>query len=112
MKQRSLGRCGIMIGEVGLGCEGLLGKSVAMDEIKAGFEDQLARLGTDYLDIGTIHYVDAMDDWQMVLDAGILDYARKLKKQGIIRAIGLSSHNPKVALKAVESGDIDVLLFP
>ncbi len=172
MKQRSLGRCGIMIGEVGLGCEGLLGKSVAyvnqaldtmnkagangidlyspnpqmrsalgkamrgrrnkfvleahlctiwqndqykrtrkMDEIKTGFEDQLARLGTDYLDIGTIHYVDAMDDWQMVLDAGILDYARKLKKQGIIRAIGLSSHNPKVALKAVESGDIDVLLF-
>ncbi len=172
MKQRSLGRCGIMIGEVGLGCEGLLGKSDAyvnqaldtmnkagangidlyspnpqmrsalgkamrgrrnkfvleahlctiwqndqykrtrkMDEIKTGFEDQLARLGTDYLDIGTIHYVDAMDDWQMVLDAGILDYARKLKKQGIIRAIGLSSHNPKVALKAVESGDIDVLLF-
>ena len=53
-----------------------------MDEIKTGFEDQLARLGTDYLDIGTIHYVDAMDDWQMVLDAGILDYARKLKKQG------------------------------
>lgn len=29
MKQRSLGRCGIMIGEVGLGCEGLLGKSDA-----------------------------------------------------------------------------------
>lgn len=172
MKQRSLGKCGIMIGEVGLGCEGFLGKDNKyvcqaldmmekagangidlyspnphtrsalgeamrgrrskfvleghictiwkndqykrtrdMNEIREGFADQLERLKTDYLDIGTIHYVDAFTDWQKVLNAGILEYARDLKKQGIIRAIGLSSHNPQVAVKAVESGSIDVLLF-
>lgn len=30
-----------------------------MDEVKAGFEDLLARLQTDYIDIGMIHYIDA-----------------------------------------------------
>ena len=30
-----------------------------MDEVKAGFEDLLKRLGTDYIDIGMIHYIDA-----------------------------------------------------
>jgi predicted aldo/keto reductase-like oxidoreductase len=34
-----------------------------------------------------------------------------LKKEGKIRHIGLSSHNPQVALKAVESGAIEVLMF-
>lgn len=58
-----------------------------------------------------IHYVDAMDDWDRVVDAGILEYAKELKKSGSIRAIGMSSHNPKVALAAIEAGDIEVLLF-
>ena len=34
-----------------------------------------------------------------------------LKEKRVIRHIGLSSHNPKVAKKAVDEGLIDVLLF-
>ena len=58
-----------------------------------------------------IHYCDAEKDWQEILDNGILDYARELKAKGLIRHIGLSSHNPIVARKAVESGNIEVLMF-
>lgn len=82
-----------------------------MEEVRIGFEDQLARLGTDYLDIGMIHYVDALDDWRKVCEGGVLEYARTLKRSGAIKSIGLSSHNPEVALEAVESGAIEVLLF-
>ena len=32
-------------------------------EVRAGFEDLLSRLGTDYIDVGMIHYVDSLDDW-------------------------------------------------
>ena len=45
-----------------------------------------------------IHYVDSLADWETVRTGGVLDYARELKAQGVIRAIGLSSHNPEVAL--------------
>ena len=40
-----------------------------------------------------------------------MEYAQELKKAGKILHIGLSSHNPQVALKAVESGAIEVLMF-
>ena len=34
-----------------------------IDKAIASFEDQLARLNTDYLDIGMIHYVDSEEDF-------------------------------------------------
>lgn len=80
-------------------------------KVKESFEDQLHRLGTDYLDIGMIHYVDSESDWDTVYKDGILDYCKSLKDEGKIHAIGLSSHNPVVARKAVETGAIDVLMF-
>lgn len=80
-------------------------------EVKAGFEEMLSQLQTDYIDIGMIHYVDAMDDWKRVVDGGVLQYVTELKKEGRIRHIGMSSHNPQVALEAVKSGLIEVLMF-
>ena len=82
-----------------------------LKEVVAGFEESLEQLQTDYVDVGTIHYCDALDDWQRIVTGGILDYARELKAAGKIRHIGLSSHNPQVALAAVESGAIEVLMF-
>ncbi len=81
------------------------------EEVKAGFEESLKLLQTDYIDVGMIHYCDSLKDYDDIIDKGILDYARDLKSKGIIHHIGLSSHNPQVALKAVESGHIEVLMF-
>ena len=80
-------------------------------EVKPGFEESLRLLQVDYIDVGMIHYCDALDDWDEIINNGILDYARELKAQGKIKHIGLSSHNPQVALKAVESNSIEVLMF-
>ena len=82
-----------------------------LEEVKTGFEEMLGLLQTDYLDVGMIHYCDAMSDWETIVDNGILDYAEELKAAGRIHHIGLSSHNPQVALRAVESGRIEVLMF-
>ena len=82
-----------------------------ISEVKAGFEESLELLQTNYIDIGMIHYCDAVKDWENIVSGGILDYARELKAKKRIFHIGLSSHNPEVALKAVESGAIEVLMF-
>lgn len=82
-----------------------------LEEVRAGFEEMMALLRTDHLDVGMIHYCDALSDWDAIVQNGILDYARELKAQGRIRHVGLSSHNPQVALRAVESGAIEVLMF-
>ena len=80
-------------------------------EVREGMEEMLALLKTDYIDVGMIHYVDSMKDWQEIAEGPVLAYAKELKEKGIIRHIGLSSHNPQVALEAVKSGNIEVLMF-
>lgn len=69
------------------------------------------RLQTDYIDVGMIHYVDSEEDFQTVFGGPVLEYAKELKEKGVIHHIGMSSHNPHIALKAVESGVVDVLMF-
>ncbi len=80
-------------------------------EVKAAMEEMLRLLKTDYIDVGMIHYCDSMKDWETIQNGPVLAYAKELKEQGVIRHIGLSSHNPEVALAAVQSGNIEVLMF-
>ena len=82
-----------------------------LNEVKTGFKEMLNLLQTDFIDVGMIHYCDALSDWDEIINNGILDYARELKSQGLIKHIGLSSHNPEVALKAAQSNSIEVLMF-
>lgn len=91
--------------------EGQYKRTREIAEVKEGFLDQLKRLETDYIDIGMVHYVDSLADWETCLKGDIMSYAGELKSTGKIKAIGLSSHNPEAALAAVNSGLIDVLMF-
>ncbi|HJJ32729.1 MAG TPA: aldo/keto reductase [Methanocorpusculum sp.] len=91
--------------------DGQYKRSRDLQKNKEAFEDLLTRLQTDYLDVGMIHYVDDDDDFDSVFNSEILQYALSLKEQGVIHYLGLSSHNPEVALKAVKTGFIDVLMF-
>ena len=75
-----------------------------MKYVRPAFEDLLKRLQTDYIDLGMIHYVDSEEEWEKIQHSDYLDYVMELKEKGVIRHIGMSSHNPKVAMKAVESG--------
>lgn len=75
------------------------------------FNDLLERLQTDYIDVGFLHFVDKEADWDALSKSEVMEYALSLKEKGVIRAIGISSHNPVTAKKAVDSGLIDVLMF-
>ena len=82
-----------------------------IEKTKRSFEDLLERLHTNYIDVGMIHYVDSEEDLRTVFEGPVLAYAKELKQNGVIRHIGMSSHNPHIALKAVKSGVVDVLMF-
>ena len=82
-----------------------------INKVKTGFDTMLKELDTDYIDIGMIHYVDSLSDLDNILNGEILEFAKELLNQGKIKCIGMSSHNPVVAKKAIETGIIKVLLF-
>ena len=172
MNYRTLGRTGLKVSEIGMGCEGLVDKSYDqvkefvdkmeelevncidlytsnpevrsnlgraiegrrdkfvlqshlcsvwekgqylrtrdINKVRAGFEEMLRLLNTGHIEIGMIHYSDALSDWQEIVNGPIMAYAQELKAAGKIGCIGLSSHNPEVGQAAVDSGLIDVLMF-
>ena len=82
-----------------------------MEFVKPAFEDLLQRLGTDYIDLGMIHYVDAQEDWDLCINSPYIEYVKELKAAGTIRHIGLSTHNPRIAKTAIESGIVEMILF-
>ena len=91
--------------------EGQYKVSRDIEECEYAFKDLLNRLQTDYIDIGFLHFVDKETDWDNLVESELMKYALHLKEKGVIRAIGMSSHNPVTAKKAVETGLIDVLMF-
>ena len=46
-----------------------------------------------------------------MLKGGTLDFILQLKKQGVVRHIGLSSHTPQVVNQALDAGILDMLMF-
>ena len=86
-------------------------KTRDVEETRQGFEDLLARLGTDHIEVGMVHITDSFEEWEEIQNSPFLEYVFQLKKEGKIKHIGLSSHNAEVALQAVKSGWVEVLMF-
>ena len=77
------------------------------------YEDFLKRMHTDYADTCMLFFVDEQKDFDAVFGpGGNAEAALKLKEQGKCRFIGMSCHNPLIALQAVKTGLLDVLMFP
>ena len=86
-------------------------RSRDLKSIKKYFEDLLRCLNTDYIDFGMLFFIDSEKDFTDIFEGDSLPYALELKKKGIIRGIGASSHNPIMARKVVESGYVDLIMF-
>ena len=78
---------------------------------RPAFEDLLARLSTDHVELGMIHYVDDLEEYEGIMAGGFIGYVRALKATGTIGHIGLSTHNPQVALQAALSGEVEAIMF-
>lgn len=82
-----------------------------MKHVIPAFEDLLSRLQTDHVDLGMIHYIDTLEDWDKTMNGEFITYVHELHDKGVIRHIGLSTHNPVIGKKAVQTGFIEMILF-
>ena len=82
-----------------------------MDKVRESFSDLLTRLQTDYIDLGMIHFVDEEAEFHRIMEGEFLTYVKEQKEKGVIRHIGMSTHNPKVGKLAALSGEIEMMLF-
>ena len=73
------------------------------------FEELLHIYG--HIELGMMFYIDSEDDYKGIFETPFADYVLKLKERGDIGHIGFSSHNPKTAIRAIETGLPEMLMF-
>ena len=90
---------------------GTYGWTTDLDTVKRSVAWQLENLKTDYVDYGFIHCIDEVSDWQEYRENGVYDYLLELKKQGVVRHIGLSSHTPATIRRVLDEAPVGMLMF-
>ncbi len=63
-----------------------------LDDAKAMFEKQLARLDHDYVDFYLLHALDR-SKWDNMRELGVVEFCEELKAQGRIKYLGFSFHD-------------------
>ena len=58
-----------------------------------------------------IHCLDSAGDWEQYQENGVLDYLLEMKKSGVVRHIGLSTHTPELAGRILDSGIVEQMMF-
>jgi uncharacterized protein len=85
----------------------------ASEQCEQFFLDFLTGLQTGYADILFLHNSDSRQDYETLMKpGGLLDMATRFQREGKTRFIGFSGHNTETSRLAVETGAIDVLMFP
>ena len=78
---------------------------------RAELENSLRLLGTDYIDIWQIHYLNKAEEREQVLGpGGAMEAAVKAREEGLVRFIGVTGHDWAEVGKAVATGLFDTVL--
>lgn len=72
----------------------------------------LGELRTDYIDVLTFYYVEAVEEWQEICaPRGALEYCRQAQNDGRVRWLGVTSHQRPLAADMARSGFLDALMI-
>ena len=72
----------------------------------------LATLRTDFIDLLTFYYVERREEWRsLVGPGGALAYCRAAQRDGLVRRLGVTSHQRPLAAEMAGSGLLDALMI-
>ena len=85
-------------------------------EAKEDLHRSLERMSIDYVDLWQLHNLADPIEWDTALSpGGAIDAAIEAKKQGLIRAVGVTGHGLQIAAthrRSLERFDFDSVLLP
>jgi predicted aldo/keto reductase-like oxidoreductase len=72
----------------------------------------LSELGTEYIDVLTFYYVEAVEEWQQISGSGgALEFCREAQRRGQVRFLGLTSHQRPLAAEIARGGLLHMLMI-
>lgn len=82
-------------------------------ELTKHLQQSLKLLGVESIDLFQLHCVSDSKTLDNILKPnGLLSVVEKIKKQGLIKHIGITSHQIDIAKEAVNSGKFETIMFP
>jgi len=81
------------------------------DRFSRDIDESLAAFDVDYIDLYQIHYIDRGFELAFGPD-GAVARLQKARDEGKIRHIGVTSHDPETALKALATGEFESIQIP
>ena len=91
--------------------DGSYARSYDYDEVMRTVERVMKDVRTDYIDYCFASCLDELSEWDEYKRNGLLERMRKLKNEGIVRHIALSTHTPAIGQAIMDDIDIDMLMF-
>jgi predicted aldo/keto reductase-like oxidoreductase len=91
--------------------DGHLRQGSSVQEYMQAMESGIKRLGTEYIDVAHIH---ACDSVARLMDENVHEAVDRLREQGKVRFMGVSTHTPnlaEVADTAIDSGRFQVMML-
>ncbi len=76
-------------------------------------KESLRRLQTDRLDIIQLHGIDDEQTLRKAIGPdGVLQTCKQARREGLVDFVGITSHKPRVLIRAIETGEFDTVLVP
>ncbi|MCX8126769.1 MAG: aldo/keto reductase, partial [Dehalococcoidia bacterium] len=82
------------------------------EEVQEDLKTSLKNLNVEYIDLYQFHQVSGAKDLEKVIGpAGPMEVVAAAKQAGVIRHIGITSHNLDTAKEAVRSGKFETIMY-
>jgi predicted aldo/keto reductase-like oxidoreductase len=82
------------------------------DDAKRELASILGVLNLKYVDVLTFYYVEQVVAWQQIIGpGGALEYCRQAQKIGLVRKLGVTTHQRPLAAAMAQSGLLDCLMI-
>ncbi|MFX0125890.1 MAG: aldo/keto reductase [Candidatus Hodarchaeota archaeon] len=77
---------------------------------RAAFEEVVKHLNVDYIDFAVVQFVTPGEYDKIMVPCGLIQFAKELKQAQVANYLGMSTHHPPTALRAIESGEFDLIM--
>ena len=83
------------------------------DRARRELDQQLKKLDTSWIDVLTFYYVETENEWETVSGkGGALGAVLQAMDEEVIRFVGLTTHQRKLAARRAERKDVSLLMIP
>ncbi|HVS35586.1 MAG TPA: aldo/keto reductase [Gemmataceae bacterium] len=71
----------------------------------------LSAIHSEYVDILTFYYVEEAAEWhELIAPGGALEHCRAAQRDGLVRRLGITTHQRSLAADVARSGKLDLLM--